>query len=276
MSKDTLHDCLHDKVVWITGASRGIGVALAREFAQYDARVVLSAPEAERDALHHTKSVCRLPARHWVVPLDLAQPNTLHTAWDTVRTQAGHVDILVHNAGLSHDSLALETSTDVDRYLMEVNYFGAVALTKLVLPHMIRHSPAGQLVVVSDLPGLVAAPGHSAYAATKHALTGFFETLRAEVADLGIAVTMVFPGRVDTDMERDALGKDGHPHPHADRADDTDRGMSAAALAAQVIPAVAARKPQLVVAGREKALLYLERLSSGLASGVLQRMKERP
>lgn len=275
MGKDTLHDYLHDKVVWITGASRGIGVALAREFAQYDARVILSAPASERDALHHTKSVCRLPARHWVVPLDLAQPETLHNAWEAVRTQAGHVDILVHNAGISQHSAALDTTTDVDRYLMEVNYFGTVALTKLVLPHMIRHSPAGQVVVVSDLLGLVAAPGHAAYAATKHALTGFFEALRAEVAELGIAVTLVFPGRVDTDMDRDALGKDGRPHPHADPAHDADRGMSAAALAAQVIPAIAARKPHLVVAGRGKALLYLERLTSGLASGVLQRTKER-
>lgn len=271
MMRNDLHDYLQDKVVWITGASRGVGAALAAEFAQYGARVVLSAPEAEREALQHAKSLCRLPGRHWIVPLDLARPDTLHSAWEQVRQQAGHVDILVHNAGISHSSRALETATDVDRYLMEVNYFGAVALTKLVLPHMIRHCSGARVVAISSVLGLMAAPERSAYVAAKHALTGFFEALRTEVADQGIAITLVFPGFVDTDLTRHALGADGRAHGKQDR--DMARGMSAAALAAQVVPAVVARKPRLVVAGREKALVYLERLSPSLVSQLVRRVK---
>jgi NAD(P)-dependent dehydrogenase (short-subunit alcohol dehydrogenase family) len=271
MSRDKLHDHLHDKVVWITGASRGIGAALAREFAQYGARIVLSAPETEKDALHHARSLCRQPARHWIVPLDLARPATLHDAWERVRNQAGRVDILVHNAGVTHRSRALETTPDVDRYVMEVNYFGAVELTKIVLPHMIRHSAGGQLVAISSVLGLVAAPERSAYIAAKHALTGFFEALRTEVAGNGIGVTLVFPGYVATDMGKHALGGDGRELGRAEPG--AARGMTAGALAAQVVPAVVARKERVVVAGREKALLYLERVSPGLISQIVRRVK---
>lgn len=271
MSRETLHDHLHDKVVWITGASRGIGAALAREFAQYGARVVLSAPEPEREDLRHARSLCRLPGRHWIVPLDLARPESLHAAWERVRGEAGRVDILVHNAGVTHRSRALETAPDVDRYLMEVNYFGAVELTKIVLPHMIRHSAGGQLVAISSVLGLVAAPERSAYVAAKHALTGFFEALRGEVADSGIGVTLVFPGFVATDMGRHALGADGRELGAA--GTEPGRGMTPGALAAQVVPAVVARKDRVVVAGREKALVYLERMSPGLAAQVLRRVK---
>lgn len=271
MSRDRLHDTLHDKVVWITGASRGIGAALASEFARYGARVVLSAPEEEREALRHAKSLCHQPGRHWIVPLDLARPNTLHEAWERVRLDAGRVDILVHNAGLSHCARALDTAPDVDRYLMEVNYFGAVALTKIVLPHMIRHSAGGQIVAISSIFGLVAAPDRSAYVAAKHALTGFFEALRMEVADAGIGVTLVFPGHVNTELSQHALKGDGQPCGH--RESRLAPGMTAPALAAQVIPAVAARKERLVVAGREKALLWLERVSPELASQLARRVK---
>lgn len=271
MTRETLHEQLQDKVVWITGASRGIGAALAAEFAQYGARVVLSAPESEREALHHAKSLCRLPARHWIAPLDLARPETLHAAWEQVRQEAKRVDILVHNAGISHRSRALETATDVDRYLMEVNYFGAVELTKLVLPHMIRHSPGARLVAISSLLGLVATPERSAYVAAKHALTGFFESLRAELADQDISITLVFPGIVNTDLSRHALTPEGRESGHREAG--AARGMSATALAAQVVPAVVARKPRIVVAGREKALLYLERLSPSLVSQIVRRVK---
>ena len=271
MSRDRLHDALHDKVVWITGASRGIGAALASEFARYGARVVLSAPEAEREALHHAKSLCQQAGRHWIVPLDLARSDSLHAAWEQVRNVAGRVDILVHNAGITQRARALDTAPDVDRYLMEVNYFGAVELTKIVLPHMIRHSAGGQVVVISSVLGLVATPERSAYIAAKHALTGFFEALRTEVTEAGIGITLVFPGFVDTDMARHALKGDGQPYGHKDAG--MTRGMTAAALAAQVIPAVAARKELVVVAGREKALLWLERVSPGLVSQIVRRVK---
>lgn len=271
MTREPLHETFHDRVVWITGASRGLGAALAREFAQYGARVVLSAPDSEHDALHHARSLCLQPARHWIVTLDLARPDSLHAAWEKVRTSAGKVDILVHNAGVAHQARALETAPDVDRYLMEVNYFGAVELTKLVLPHMIRHSQGGQVVAISSVLGLLAMPERSAYIAAKHALTGFFEALRTEVADLGIAVTLVFPGAMDTEMSRFALTGNGQRHARRDPG--MAKGMKPEAVAAQVVEAVAARKGRLVLAGRQKALVYLEKVSPGLVSEIVRRVK---
>ncbi|MFN3586221.1 MAG: SDR family NAD(P)-dependent oxidoreductase, partial [Moraxellaceae bacterium] len=179
-----------DKVVWITGASSGIGEALAREFAAAGARLVLSA--RRETELERVRASCARPEAHIVLPLDMTESAVLPVHVNTVLERCGHIDVLVNNAGISQRSLVKDTTLDVDRRIMEVDFFGPVALMKAVLPHMLARR-SGQLVAVSSVVGLVATPWRSAYAAAKHAIVGFCDALRAEVHDDGVQVAVLFP-----------------------------------------------------------------------------------
>lgn len=260
---------LHDKVVWITGASRGIGAALAVEFAMLGARVVLSAPISEIDALTAVQHRCRDSSRHWLVPFDLSHPDDIDGAYKIVVAEAGRIDILINSASLTHRSRLLDTSPEVDRRIMEVNYFGAVALIKKVVPYMVRQG-SGQVVAVSSILGLIATPYRSAYIAAKHALTGFCEALRAETAGLGIAVTLVFPGFVNADFPRDVLTGDGHVYRRKDPGQ--ARAMTPEALARRALPGILAGEPRLIIAGRERALIYLEKVAPALLDQLVRRV----
>src|SRR5258708_1449948 len=181
------------KTVWITGASSGIGEALARELSARGARLILSARRA--DELERVASAC---ADAEVLPLDMGDREDVRAK--TARV-ANRVDIAVLAAGISQRSLARETSSDVDRRLMEVNYLGVIELTKAILPSMLarRH---GHLVAISSVAGKLGTPLRSGYSASKHALHGFFESLRAELrADAQgkrIDVTLLCPGFIRT------------------------------------------------------------------------------
>jgi short-subunit dehydrogenase len=167
-----------DRVVWITGASSGIGAALAAAFAERHAILVLSA--RRRDRLDAVRTQCLHADRHRVVPLDLTDATAIPATAESVLSQLGRVDVLVNNGGLTQRSLAKDTRLEVDRRIMETNYFGAVALTKAVLPCMLERR-RGDIVVVSSLAGHFSTPLRSAYAASKHALHGFLDALRAEL-----------------------------------------------------------------------------------------------
>ena len=197
---------LAGKVVWITGASAGIGAALARAAAARGARLVLSARRPEQ--LAAVRAACARPGDHLVLPLDLAAPDTFDIAVGEVLAARGAVDVLVHNAGVSQRSLARDTALAVDRRIFEVNYFGAVALTKALLPAM-RQQGTSRIVVVSSLVGKIGTPFRSTYAASKHALHGFFDSLRAEEWRHGVGVTLVCPGFIHTDLSIHALIGDG-------------------------------------------------------------------
>jgi short-subunit dehydrogenase len=260
---------LRGKVIWITGASRGIGAALAEEFSRQGARLLLSAPAGEQAGLDQTRQRCTSPSVHHLVPFDLTEPEEIATAHRRAIELAGRIDILINNAGMTHRSRILETSLDVDRRIMEVNYFGPVALTKLVVPEMIRQG-SGQVVAIASVLGLIATPQRSAYIAAKHALNGFFEALRTETADQGIDVTLVFPGFVNTDISAHALTGDGGTYGRQDPGQAT--AMSPAELALRVVAGVAAREPRLLIAGKEKALVYLGRFSPALVSQIVRRI----
>ena len=195
-----------DKVVWITGASSGIGAALASAFAAREATLVLSA--RRRDRLEAVRTACTHAERHRILPLDLTEAAAIPTAVDSVLSQQGRVDILVNNGGITQRSLVKDTRIEVDRRIMETNYFGAVALTKAVLPSMLA-CRSGDIVVVSSLIGHFSTPLRSAYAASKHALHGFFDALRAEVYADGLHVMLVCPGFVRTEISLHALTADG-------------------------------------------------------------------
>jgi dehydrogenase/reductase SDR family protein 7B len=257
-----------DKVVWITGGSSGIGEALAYAFDRAGAKLILSSRHA--DALERVRENCRGDHKDTVVlPLDLADLDSLPHKAEQALAAFGRIDILVNNGGIGQHSRASETSLKVDQALMLTNYMGQVALTKAVLPSMIRRK-SGHIVVISSVTGKIGVPMRSAYAASKHALHGFFDSLRAEVWRDHVRVTVVCPGFVRTNIRVNALRADGTPfgegpppHPNA---------MSAEACAAQILSAVAKGKEEVYI-GRESLAIYAYRFFPGLVSQVLRRMR---
>lgn len=257
----------NNKVVWITGASSGIGEALAVAFAAAGARLVLSSRRPAE--LERVRTVCARPEAHRIVPLDLTRPETFAAAVAEVEAACGGVDVLVNNGGVSQRALALDTTPAVERALMEVNYFGQVALTKAVLPGM-RARRSGHIVVVSSVMGYVGTPARSSYAAAKHALHGYFDSLRAEVWREGIQVTLACPGYVKTAVSANALGGDGSRHGVTDATH--QRGITPEKCARAIVNAVARGREEVAVGGPEVLAIYLKRWCPWLASRIIRRM----
>lgn len=256
------------RVVWITGASSGIGEALAYAFASEGARLVLSSRRPEE--LERVRRTCASPDSHIVLPLDLTRPETFLAAVAEVLARCGRLDILINNAGVSQRALAVDASLESERALMEVNYFGPVALTKAALPAL-RAQPGGHIVVVSSVMGYLGTPGRSTYAAAKHALHGYFDSLRAELWRENLAVTLACPGYVRTAVSANALGPRGERHAAADRS--TERGIAPERCAAAIVRAVVRRRSEVYVGGWEVAGIYLQRYFPALLARIVRRMK---
>jgi dehydrogenase/reductase SDR family protein 7B len=256
------------QIIWITGALSGIGEALAYELSQAGARLILSARNVEK--LHQVKSRCPNPQQHWVIPLDLADTNTLDAAVTQVFQEVEKIDVLIHCGGVSQRALAQETDLAVDRRIMEINYFGTVALTKSILPSMRQHQ-SGQIVVISSVVGKFGTPLRSAYAASKHALHGFFDSLRAEVYDAGIRVMLVCPGFIKTDVSRHALTGKGEAYGKLDEAQ--AKGMEVRVCAKRIVRAMEQQKEEVYIGGKEVWGVYLKRLFPRLFSRLIRRSK---
>ena len=196
-----------NKVVWITGASSGIGEAVSIAFNAAGATVLISSRRQEE--LERVKMVCPFPEKVYIFPLDLTQPSSIQSATVEVLSKF-EIDVLFNNGGISQRSLTSETSIENDRKIFEVNYFGHVQMTKAILPQMLNRR-SGHIVTVSSLTGKWGFFLRSAYAASKHALHGFFDSLRMEVEDLGIHVTLITPGFIATEISKHALDKSGNP-----------------------------------------------------------------
>lgn len=257
-----------DKVVWVTGASSGIGAALARELGRRGARLVLSARRQER--LEALRRELERPEQHLILPLDLADTDALQPAVATALAHAGRIDVMVHNAGISQRSLVVDTRLAVDRRLLEVNFFGTVALTKALLPAMLE-SGGGRFVVVTSLVGKIGTPVRSAYAASKHALHGFFDSLRAELWERGIRVTLVCPGFVKTELPLHALTGDGSPQGTMDRAQ--REGYPVDRCAREIARAVERDREEVLIGGKEKYAVHLKRFLPGLFSRLIRRVR---
>jgi len=256
-----------DQIVWITGASSGIGEALAVAWSREGARVVLSA--RNRAELERVRGNCANPDAHVVLPLDLKNVDAINAAATQVLRDLGRVDVLVHSGGVSQRSLAIETDLATDRAIMDLNYFGTVALTKAVLPSMIARR-AGHVVPISSVIGYVGVPLRSAYAASKHALHGFFNALRSENARHGIRVTIVCPGYIRTNVSENALRGDGTRHGKLDATH--ANAMLPETAAPKIIDGVAAGKREVHVGGKEIHAIRLQRWLPWLVARVL-RMK---
>ncbi|XP_068746504.1 dehydrogenase/reductase SDR family member 7-like [Montipora capricornis] len=204
------------KVIWITGASSGIGEYLAYELAKYGSKLVLSARRKEELERVKEKCIAISSALHpsfkkdqdiLVLPLDLSQFNTHEKLTEDVINHFGKVDILVNNAARGSRSLVEKGSLEVDRTIMDINTIGTISLTKQVLPYMIQQQK-GKIVVVSSALGKFAVPFGSSYTASKHALQGYFDTARLELAERNIGVQIICPGPVESNIEKVAFTED--------------------------------------------------------------------
>lgn len=262
----------NNKRVWITGASSGIGEALSLEFAAQGAQLVLSA--RNETELLRVASKCRETGAGIVIVqvLDLAQHDSIPGIVQNVLSKVGKVDILINNGGISQRSLAKETSLEVDKKLMAVNFFGTVALTKALLPSMLMHH-LGHIVTVTSLTGKFGSPYRSSYAASKHALHGFFDSLRAELADSSIKVTLLCPGFIHTNVSRNALTGSGEKLGTMDEA--TEKGMEPARLARKVLSAIEKGREEAYFGGKEVLGIYLKRFFPKYFSAMIRKAKVR-
>ncbi len=256
--------------IWITGASSGIGEALVYAYARKGYNLILSA--RSEDKLNQIKKVAGNGKSIVVLPLDLTKQESFREKTQAAIAAFGSIDILLNNGGISQRSLAKDTSLEVDRKLMEVNYFGTVALTKALLPHFIENK-RGHFGVVSSLVGKFGSPYRTSYAASKHALHGFFDSLRAEHHGDNIFVTMICPGFVKTNVSINALTGDGTPLNQMDEAQ--DKGMSPQVCADKILKGMESKKEEILIGGKEKYAVYFKRLLPSLFSKILRKAKVR-
>ena len=244
-----------DKVVWITGASSGIGEALVHAFAKEGAKIVLSARRAEE--LERVQQEAKLESENaLILPLDIAKVEEAPAAVDKVYVRFGRVDIMVHNAGISNRSYLLDTSWKVFKRVMDVNFFGTIGLTQVLLPRMVAQK-SGRFVVLSSAIGKYSTPGRGAYGSSKHALQGYFDTLRMEHFKDNIKVTIIIPPFVKTNVTRNSLTGDGTPQ---GKMDATTAGGSTPEQAAQhILKAIRKNKQEYAFGGKEKVALYIKR-----------------
>ncbi len=258
------------KVIWITGASSGIGEACAKKYNQEGWKVILSARNEQE--LQRAKSECPNSQDTEILSLDLSKTEEIPAKTSEAINLFGHIDTVLHSGGISQRSLIKDTSLEVDRRLMEVNFFGTVALSKAILPHFMQRK-SGAFGVVSSLVGKFGTPFRSSYAASKHALHGFFDTLRAELHKDNIQVTMICPGFIKTNVSINALTEDGSPLNQMDDAQ--ANGMSPKDCADKIYSAMRKKKREVNIGGKEVFGVYAKRLFPGIFAKLIQTAKVR-
>lgn len=243
---------INNKTVWITGASSGIGEALAYELAAKNCKLILSARNQE--ALQKVKEKCNSTTE--ILPFDLADFDNAKVHVEAAIAIFGKIDVLINNGGVSQRSLLAETDFSVDKKLIEVDYLGTVALTKALLPHFIKNQN-GHYVTITSLMGKFGSPYRSGYCGAKHALHGFFDVLRMEHQKDGINVTLICPGFIQTNVAKNALTADGSKQITDDVA--TQNGMPVSLFAKKLIKVVEAKKFEAYIGGKEVLGVYLKR-----------------
>lgn len=259
---------LNNKIIWITGASSGIGKALAIELSKLDTQLILSS--RNEVTLSEVKKECQHHKNIHILPLDLENYANFNQTVAKAIAVFGKIDILINNGGISQRSLTIDTSIDVDKRIMDINFMGTVALSKALLPHFIANN-SGHFVVTTSVVGKVATPLRSTYSASKHALHGFFDSLRAEVFKHNIDVTLVLPGYVQTDVSMNALTGDGSKQNTMDNA--TKNGIPADVFAKKMIKAIKKRKKEVVIGGfKETGSVYLKRFFPNVLAKMIRKV----
>ncbi len=243
-----------DKVIWITGASSGIGEALALELAKQGARLILSA--RREDELKRVAALTKLPDLDlMVLPFDLKDTSKATSLTANVINKFGRIDILVNNGGMSQRAEMEKTSIEIDRDLMEVNYFSAVNLTRAVLPYMKRQK-SGHVIVISSVAGKFGFYLRSGYSAAKHALHGFFDSFRLETEKDGIKTLIVCPGKIKTNISLNAVTDKGA---HGKMDPSHENAMSAEECATIILKAIQNNDEEILVGGKELLAVKIKR-----------------
>ena len=260
MKTITNHNYFYKKIIWVTGASSGIGEQLCHQLAAQGADLILSARnEVRLEKVKEELEPYGVGVR--VLPLDLEELHLLPGIANRALSFFGHIDILINNAGVGLRDFALATHLDTDQKIMTTNYFGPMVLTKQVLPHMLERG-SGQIVVMGSLSGKFGVPRTSSYAASKHALQGFFETLRSEIAGSGVDITIIIPGIIQTQITAHALKGDGDVFGRVEKT--FQRAYPVDKAAQKIIRATERRREEVFVGGMEGITLWLNRLSPWL------------
>lgn len=268
-----------DKVIWITGASSGIGEELSYQLAAQGAAIILSARRKAR--LEEVQAeVLRRGGQAAVLPFDLEELEHLPGIVEEAISIYGQVDMLINNAALAVRDYTAKTVLEVDRRLMRVNYFGPITLSKALLPHFVKRGE-GQFVVMSSLAGKFGVPRTAAYTASKHALHGFFETLRSELDPVHFPITMIVAGIINTEITAHALKGDGSPFGRVEKTYRTGYPVNKAAR--KIIKSIRKRKEEVFVGGFEGVTLWINWLSPYLLRRMIRshpvkwarRMKKR-
>lgn len=259
-----------NKKIWITGASSGIGRALAIELSKHNAYLILSA--RSKDKLKETQSLLSDSEKSEIVILDMSNSTDIDKATNALLDNHGHIDILINNAGISQRSLTLDTEMEVYHRLMNINYFGVIQMSKILLPTMIAKG-SGQIVTITSVNGKLGSYMKSGYAGSKHALHGFFDSLRAEIDGSGVDITLITPGYVQSNISVNALTKDGTPQKTMDP--NTAKGIPAAIFAKRAVKQIAKGKAEIIIAGGIETLgLYMKRFWPGMLRKLTAGRKE--
>ena len=240
----------NNKIVWITGASSGIGKELALQLSKQNAILILTS--SNRISLENLKLL--LDCKTHILPFDLLQIDRIDSLVQKAIQLEGKIDYIIQSAGISQRALATETSMDVFKKLMDINYFAPLALTQAVLPHFIKQN-SGSITVISSIAGLIGFPLRSGYCASKHAIKGYLETVQTELYKSKIHVCIVYPGRINTPISSNAL--QGNGQKFAQNDENNEIGIEVAVCANKILVGISKNKKQVLIVKSERILLWL-------------------
>jgi short-subunit dehydrogenase len=258
-----------NKVVWVTGASSGIGEALVYLLNEEGAKLIISSRRAE--ALYQVKQICKKnPLSVHVLPLDLEQTDSLFAKAEEAWRIYGEIDVLINAGGISQRSEVFETDPAVEQEIMNINFWGTVNLSKALLPKMIAKG-TGHLVIMSSVVGKFGTKFRSTYSASKHALHGYFDSLRCEVFDKGINVSIICPGFIKTNVTINSVTANGEKYGIMDA--NQENGMPVMNCAQQILDAISNKKEEVLIGGKEKFGVYIKRFFPGYFSKMIRKRK---
>jgi dehydrogenase/reductase SDR family member 7B len=257
------------KTFWITGAASGMGRALSLKLASFQVCLIIS--DRDENGLKQTADeIIKQGSAVRIEPLDMLNTDSIFKTAKKVIDDGITISGLYQFAGISQRSLLVDTPMENIRKIMEVNFFGVVALTKAILPHMIENG-GGQLAATSSLVGKFGFPYRSAYSSSKHAIHGFFESLLAENSKYNIKVSILIPGRVQTNISKFALEKDGSEHGKMDAGQ--ANGITGEKAANQILAGLKREKKEIWVGGKEMQMLNIKRFLPRLYYYMATRIK---
>lgn len=259
---------MNNKVIWITGASSGIGEALVYAYDEQEAKLIISSRKINE--LTKVKSNCKNQSNIYILPLDLEDHHSLSGKADEAIRVFGKVDVLINSGGISQRSLAMETDLATEQRFININFWGTVILSKAILPQMLTQNK-GSIVCISSLVGKFGTKYRSSYSASKHALHGYFDSLRIELNNPNIHIMLACPGFIKTNVTINALTANGKAQGTMDDAQ--ENGMPAEIFAQKLIKGIQLKKEEVYIGGKEVYGVMIKRFFPKLFSKIIKKAK---